>query len=85
MATKTLTITEEAYRRLKQSKTEDESFSRAITRLTSNAGKLLKFAGTLTDEEANRLEARIKENRKRWMKVEMEKKEQLRRQWNGVS
>lgn len=85
MATKTITITEEAYRRLKQSKTDDESFSQIITRITGNAGRLLKFAGTLTDEEADRLEARIKENRKRWLKVEAEKKEQLRRQWHGVS
>jgi len=45
--------------------------------MTSNAGRLLKFAGTLTDEEADRLEARIKENRKNWLKAEAKRREDL--------
>lgn len=85
MATKTITITEEAYRRLRQSRKEDESFSQIIQRLTSNAGGLLKFAGTLTEEQAQRLEEQIRKNRKRWMKQEAKRREEIRRQLYGVS
>ena len=85
MATKTITITEEAYRRLRQSKSGEESFSEIITRITGNAGQLLKFAGMLTEKDAEKLEARIKENRKRWLRIEVEKKAQLRGQLHGVS
>ena len=85
MATKSITITEEAYKRLKQLRREDESFSQIIQRLTSNAGRLLKFAGALNEKDADRLEKRIQENRKRWMDLEVKRKTELRRQWNGMS
>jgi len=85
MATKSITITEEAYERLRQSKREAESFSRVIKRLTSNAAGLLRFAGSISDEEADRLEERIKKNRERWMKEEAKRREQIRRELHGVS
>lgn len=85
MATKTITITEEAYKRLKQSKKDDESFSTVITRMTGNARLVRQLFGVLSKEEADRLEARIKENRRRWIQVEAKRKEELRRQLYGLS
>ncbi len=53
MATKTLTITEDAYTMLKNKKMKDESFSEEITRLLSAKRKksLMDFFGILTEEE----------------------------------
>ena len=85
MATKSITITEDAYQRLKHSKHEDESFSRVIKRLTGNARSIRALFGVLSKEEGDRLEASIKENRKRWLKEEAKKREQLRRQLDGLS
>lgn len=54
MATKTITITEDAYGLLAQNKIEDESFSEEITRLLTAKKKksLLDFFGILSDEVA---------------------------------
>ena len=53
MATKTVTITEDAYTILKNKKMKDESFSEEITRLLSNKRKksLMDFFGILSNEE----------------------------------
>ncbi|HIH42769.1 TPA: hypothetical protein HA246_03930 [Candidatus Woesearchaeota archaeon] len=53
MATKTVTITEDAYTILKNRKMKDESFSEEITRLLSNKRKksLMDFFGILSNEE----------------------------------
>lgn len=63
MATKTITVTEDAYEVLKSLKDTGESFSKTIKRL---AGKksLIDFAGILTNEEADELERNIKEGRR---------------------
>lgn len=45
MASKNITITEDAYDRLKALKREDESFSDLVTRLTENADPMA-FAGS---------------------------------------
>ncbi|MBI5072880.1 antitoxin VapB family protein [Candidatus Woesearchaeota archaeon] len=58
MATKTLTITEDAYDRLFVLKEEDESFSEVIRRLTTKV-KLSDFAGLLTNEEAKKAKEKI--------------------------
>ncbi len=53
MATKTLTITEDAYGLLKQYKAEEESFSEEILRLLSKKRKknLSAFFGILSDND----------------------------------
>ena len=85
MATKSITITEDAYKRLRQSKHDDESFSHVIKRLTGNAQLIRTLFGVLSKEEGDRLEASIKENRQRWLKEEAKRREQLRRQLDGLS
>ncbi|MAG73363.1 antitoxin [archaeon] len=78
MATKTLTITENAYNALKERKLEDESFSQEILRLlTTQKRPLSDFFGILSEEEGERAlnvinrmreldEERMKENMKAW-------------------
>lgn len=64
MASKTITISEEAYRRLKSRKNENESFTDVINNLTRERS-LSEIAGILSEEEAESLEERIKENRRK--------------------
>ncbi len=64
MATKTISITEEAYERLLGKKQKNESFSEVITRIT-NKVNLLDFAGFLTKDEADRLESAVQAGRMR--------------------
>lgn len=54
MGTKSLTITEEAYDRLKEHKREEESFTDTILRLTRNNRDLMKGFGVMRDEEGFR-------------------------------
>ncbi len=62
MATKTLTITEDAYGRLAASKEENESFSEVISRITGKVS-LLSIAGILTEKEADDIEKSIRKIR----------------------
>lgn len=64
MATKTISITEEAYGRLKSLKEENESFSEVINKVTGQKS-LSKLAGILSGESARKLEKSIAEGRKR--------------------
>jgi len=54
MGTKSLTITEDAYERLKEHKREDESFTETILRLTGDDRDLLKGFGAMSDVEGFR-------------------------------
>ena len=63
MATKTISITEEAYERLKMQKAPRESFTDVINRITGKRD-IMEFAGILSEEEGNKLETYIKERRK---------------------
>ena len=62
MATKTISITQEAYDRLKISKFETESFTDVINRIT-NKRSIMELAGILTKAEGSRLEKNIKGRR----------------------
>ncbi len=58
MATKTITIVEDAYNALKREKMKDESFSKTILRLTQRRGSLMDSVGAwkhMTDKEEKRI------------------------------
>jgi len=68
MGTKTVTITEDAYKKLKMEKMEGESFSEVIDRLTDkDKGRkdLMEFAGAWKDFDVEEI---IKEGRKKFDK-----------------
>ena len=58
MATKNISITEEAYVRLASLRQGKESFSEIINRVT-NKRRLLNFAGVLSRESADRIEEHV--------------------------
>jgi len=74
MGTKTVTITEDAYKKLKMEKMEGESFSEVIDRLTDkDKGRkdLMEFAGAWKDFDVGKdfdVEEIIKEGRKKFDK-----------------
>ena len=64
MSTKTITITDEAYNRLKSTKSEDESFTKAIIRITKK-NPLDALTGILTKEAAEEMRANIAKSRQK--------------------
>ncbi|MEK6855004.1 MAG: antitoxin VapB family protein [Nanoarchaeota archaeon] len=62
MSTKTISITEEAYKRLANLRKSNESFSEIISRITGRV-KLSDFHGILSKESADELEKNIKKLR----------------------
>ncbi|MDY6770239.1 MAG: antitoxin VapB family protein [Candidatus Nanohaloarchaea archaeon] len=77
MATKTISLSEDAYERLKAEKKENESFSDAVARITTPV-KLDDFHGILSDETADDLEEAIEENRKRFNEEHRERVEEIK-------
>ncbi len=63
MATKTITIKEDAYKKLKAKKKENESFSDVINR-EFGSKSIRNLIGTLSDKEAKNMKDEIKERRK---------------------
>jgi len=63
MTTKTLTITEEAYERLRARKSGDESFSELIIRITHRR-PLADFAGILEGESGSALKKAVEDSRR---------------------
>ncbi|MBX0286818.1 antitoxin VapB family protein [Haloarcula salinisoli] len=49
MATKTITVTEEAYERLREMKREDESFTDVLLRVTGGEQDVMKGFGSWAD------------------------------------
>ncbi|WP_306059119.1 antitoxin VapB family protein [Natronococcus wangiae] len=64
MATKTISLDEEAYERLKAQKKEGESFSETVKRLAGERS-WNEVVGILSEEEASDLESAIEEGRTR--------------------
>ncbi|WP_049927133.1 antitoxin VapB family protein [Halopiger goleimassiliensis] len=62
MATKTISLDEEAYERLKARKKEGESFSETVKRLAGERS-WNEVTGILSEDEARDLEAAIEEGR----------------------
>ncbi len=77
MSTKTISITEEAYERLKARKEHNESFSDVIVKITKK-GNIMDFAGMLTDKEADELEKNIRKSRE----MSRERMERIRKRLN---
>ena len=59
----TISITEEAYERLKIRKEKNESFTDVINRMTGKRS-IMELAGILSKEEGKKLERYIKDRRK---------------------
>lgn len=66
MTSKNLSVREDIYRKLAESKRDDESFSDVIERLLERRGSLLSFWGALADSEnMEEIESDIAEIRKK--------------------
>ncbi len=63
MATKTISISEEAYNLLKSVKEEKESFTEAIIKIAKK-DPLSRLVGVLTDREAEEIRSNIKAMRR---------------------
>ena len=63
MPTRTISITEEAYERLKVRKEKNESFTDVINRVTGKRS-IMELAGILSKDEGKKLEKYINERRK---------------------
>jgi predicted CopG family antitoxin len=63
MATKTISITEEAYAALLSEKQNSESFTQTILRLTKKKGKLADSFGKwkMTDQEEQKMQSELSE------------------------
>jgi predicted CopG family antitoxin len=70
MTVRTVTVTDEAYQRLRAHKGSAESFSELIIRLTGRA-PLSSFAGTLAGQPAKRLRRAIAADRRARKKLDL--------------
>lgn len=64
MGTRTISITDEAYDRLKSAKRDDESFSDVVNRISPGV-RLDDYWGVLDDESADELHDTISDSRNR--------------------
>jgi predicted CopG family antitoxin len=69
MASKTITIKEDVYHKLKRIKRDNESFSELLSRLSKNVSpleKLKEMAGSIDFEDADALKKDIRRKREDW-------------------
>ena len=78
MATKNISITEEAYRKLANLRKGNESFSEIIMNVTKK-GNWRKYFGILSEEKANILEKSISEGRKRHAEQHAQRSKELKK------
>lgn len=76
MATKTISLSEDAYERLKGMKREGESFSDVVRRLTAGV-ELRNFHGVLSGDTADELEATIAARRTAHAKTRSEREHRV--------
>lgn len=82
MATKTITVTENAYEALKSLKDKNESFSETILRVAKRK-PLSYFYGALSKETGERLEKDIMESRERHKKLHAERVKGIDKELKG--
>lgn len=63
MPTRTISITEEAYERLRVMKEKNESFTDVVNRITGKRS-IMELAGILSKDDAEKMEEYIKARRK---------------------
>ncbi|MEK6825287.1 MAG: antitoxin VapB family protein [Nanoarchaeota archaeon] len=81
MATKNISLTEEAYRRLRGLGKENESFSEIVIRITGKPS-LSKFFGVLSRESGEKLEKAIEERRNKHRKSRFERVSRIVKELN---
>lgn len=76
MATKNISITEEAYNRLANLRKKSESFSEIIIEITGNA-RFMDYFGAISEEPGKRLEKTISLMKKRENSIQAKKIKEL--------
>ena len=76
MGTKTISLADDAYERLKEKKREGESFSDVVRRLTAGVD-LTEYHGALSEDTAADLEAAIADRRSRHAKRRADRRERV--------
>lgn len=82
MATKNISITEDAYRRLASLRKGNESFSEIIVTITRK-GKLRDFYGVLSKKEGDELEENIMKLREKHRKMRTERIKRIAEELEG--
>jgi len=80
MATKTISITEDAYRRLASLRKHNESFSEIIVSVTGKR-KLSELYGLLAGKKGEEFEKAILESRKKHKEMSKRRMEKILKQW----
>lgn len=76
LGTKTISLTEEAYERLKAAKKEGESFSDVVNRISPGV-RLEEYWGVLDDDAADELRETVAEGRDRRRAVRSERRNRI--------
>ena len=82
MGTKTISLADDAYERLKARKREGESFSDVVRRLTDTTN-LEKYHGVLSDETAEELEEVVREQHEARNKERARRREGIVNEFEG--